>query len=73
MAYSELIKNFDKIRDYMRDFFIYGLRQEMISIRRVHAVTTMNGDALKAGYMIICLSDKTPEERMYSFLLIAGR
>lgn len=24
--YSELIKNFDKIRDYMRDFFIYGCR-----------------------------------------------
>ena len=26
MAYSELIKNFDKIRDYMRDFYIYGFR-----------------------------------------------
>lgn len=26
MAYSELIKNFDKIRDYMRDFFIYGFK-----------------------------------------------
>lgn len=24
--YSELIKNFDKIRDYMRDFFIYGFK-----------------------------------------------
>ncbi|MDO5558520.1 MAG: WYL domain-containing protein [Oscillospiraceae bacterium] len=24
--YSELIKNFDKIRDYMRDFFIYGYK-----------------------------------------------
>ncbi len=26
MAYSELIKNFDRIRDYMRDFFIYGFK-----------------------------------------------
>lgn len=24
--YSELIKNFDKVRDYMRDFFIYGYK-----------------------------------------------
>jgi hypothetical protein len=24
--FSELIKNFDKIRDYMRDFFIYGFK-----------------------------------------------
>ena len=26
MAYSELIKNFDKIRDYMRDFYVFGFR-----------------------------------------------
>jgi predicted DNA-binding transcriptional regulator YafY len=25
-GYSELIKNFDKLRDYMRDFFIYGYK-----------------------------------------------
>lgn len=24
--YSELIKNFDKIRDYMRDFYVYGFK-----------------------------------------------
>lgn len=24
MAYSELIKNFEKIRVYMRDFYVYG-------------------------------------------------
>lgn len=23
MAYNELIKNFNKVRDYMRDFYIY--------------------------------------------------
>lgn len=26
MAYSELIKNFEKIRDYMRDFYVYGFK-----------------------------------------------
>ncbi len=27
MAYSELIKNFDRIRDYMREFYIFGFKQ----------------------------------------------
>ena len=27
MAYSELIKNFSRIRDYMRDFYIYGFKR----------------------------------------------
>lgn len=26
MAYSELIKNFERIRDYMRQFFVYGFK-----------------------------------------------
>ena len=26
MAYSELIKNFDRIREYMRQFYVYGFR-----------------------------------------------
>ena len=26
MAYSELVKNFNKIRDYMREFYVYGFR-----------------------------------------------
>ena len=26
MAYSELIKNFDRIRDYMREFYLYGFK-----------------------------------------------
>ena len=26
MAYNELIKNFNKVRDYMRDFYIYGFK-----------------------------------------------
>ena len=26
MAYSELVKNFDRIRDFMRQFYVYGFR-----------------------------------------------
>jgi len=26
MAYTELIKNFERIRDYMRDFYVYGFK-----------------------------------------------
>ena len=26
MAYSELVKDFEKIREYMRDFYVYGLK-----------------------------------------------
>ena len=29
MAYSELVKDFEKIRAYMRDFFVYGFRTRM--------------------------------------------
>lgn len=26
MAYSELIKNFEKVRAYMREFYVYGFK-----------------------------------------------
>ena len=26
MAYSELVKNFNRIRDYMREFYVYGFK-----------------------------------------------
>lgn len=26
MAYNELIKNFNRIRDYMREFYVYGFK-----------------------------------------------
>ena len=26
MAYSEVIKNFNRIRDYMREFYVYGFK-----------------------------------------------
>ena len=27
MAYHELIKNFNRIRDYMREFYVYGFKR----------------------------------------------
>ena len=32
MAYSELIKNFNKIRDYMRDFYVYGFKRSAVML-----------------------------------------
>lgn len=26
MAYSELVKNFNRIRDYMRELYVYGFK-----------------------------------------------
>ena len=26
MAYNELVKNFKRIRDYMREFYVYGFK-----------------------------------------------
>lgn len=27
MAYNELVKNFKRIRDYMREFYVYGFKK----------------------------------------------
>ncbi len=34
MAYSELIKNFEKVRSYMRDFYVYGFKSRTEYDRR---------------------------------------
>lgn len=34
MAYSELIKDFERIRDYMRDFYVYGFKSREDFTRR---------------------------------------
>lgn len=33
MAYSELIKNFNKVCDYMQDFYIYGFKSRKDHVR----------------------------------------
>mgnify|MGYP001218621855 CR=1 FL=1 len=44
MAYSELIKNFSKIRDYMRNFIYMVLRREKNSMKKVQEAMTMKDD-----------------------------
>ena len=49
MAYNELIKKFDKIREYMRRFYVYGFwHREQFSMKSAEAMT-MNEDVWKAG------------------------
>ena len=50
MAYKELIKNFNRIRDYMREFYVYGFKSR--EEYKVLALTMMSIVALKAGWMI---------------------
>ena len=40
--FQELIKNFDRIRDYMRQFYIYGFK--------VRGDSTMSAGGLRAGW-----------------------
>lgn len=55
MAYSELIKNFDKIREYMREFYVYGLKIVVNTHKKALARMMMKKDELKAGSAIICV------------------
>ena len=49
MAYSELIKNFNRIRDYMREFYVYGFKSRDEFIRKVLARMTMSVGDWRAG------------------------
>lgn len=53
MAYSELVKNFNRIRDYMREFYIYGLRVGKSIGEKVPAPMMMTSAyrKLAGGYM----------------------
>ncbi len=50
MAYSELIKNFDNIRSYMRDFFIYGFKTREEYDKKAPAATTMSAAGSRATW-----------------------
>lgn len=45
MAYKELIKNFNRIRSYMREFYVYGFEKEKNTQEKVQDPTTMNAAA----------------------------
>lgn len=48
MAYNELIKNFNKVRDYMRDFYIYGFKSREDYTRKS---TRSYGDCVFGGWI----------------------
>lgn len=48
--FQELIKNFDRIRDYMRQFYIYGFKVRGDYDDKAAAPTTMSAGGLRAGW-----------------------
>ena len=72
MAYSELIKSFSRIRDYMREFYVYGLKAGMNTMPRAPEAMIMNGAGWKAGWGNICPSGRIPAERTCSSLWTAA-
>ena len=57
MAYSELIKNFEKVRAYMREFYV---------MPRAHAPMMMSAAGWRAGWETTCGSRRHRRERMFS-------
>ena len=53
MAYTELVKNFNRIRDYMREFYVYGFKSREEYTRKVHVLMTMRDEGQKAGLATI--------------------
>lgn len=47
--FQELIKNFDRIRDYMRQFYVYGFKVRNDFSERAPEPTTMSAGVLRAG------------------------
>ena len=45
MAYKELIKNFNRIRSYMREFYVYGFKNEKNTQEKAQDLMIMNAAA----------------------------
>ena len=51
MAYSELIKNFEKVRSYMRDFYVYGFKgREEFNTKSSHTTMSVKDISIVIGY-----------------------
>lgn len=72
MAYSELVKNFNRIREYMREFYVYGFKSREEYTRKSAVPMMMNVGDWKVGWEIICDSARTQRGRMFLFPLIVG-
>ena len=67
MAFNELIKNFDNIRQLMRDFYVFGFKSRADFADKALAAMTTSADALKAGWVSICISARMPAVRTALF------
>ena len=66
MAYSELIKNFEKVRAYMREFYVYGFKSRTEYVPRAHAPMMMSAAGWRAGWETTCGSRRRRKERTFS-------
>ena len=71
MAYSELIKNFEKVRAYMREFYVAS-RAGRNMMPRAHAPMMMSAAGWRVGWGITCTSRRHRRERMFSCRWIAA-
>lgn len=46
MAYNELVKNFNRIRDYMREFYVYGSKAEKNTPEKARDLMMMKNSRL---------------------------
>ena len=71
MAYSELIKSFERIRNYMREFYVYGFKsREEYSIKSARSYDNERAE-LRVGLATLCPSIRIHPGRMYSSRLTA--
>ena len=72
MAYRELVKNFEGIRAYMREFYVYGLKTETSTIRKAPVPMMMNAAGWRAGWESIWDFARLRKGRMFSCLWTAA-
>ena len=71
MAYSELIKSFEKIRDYMRDFYVYGFKSREDYTKK-SARSYDDERVSRAGLAATWLSGTRPRAKTSSSLWITA-
>lgn len=68
--YSELIKRFDKIRDYMRDFYVYGFMSREDFKQRRSLRSYDNEKRRIESYLSDCMSFRMDEKGKQMFLTV---
>ena len=66
MAYNELIKNFEKVRAYMREFYVYGFKSRTEYDAKSARSYDDERRRLGAGWETTCGSRRRRKERTFS-------